>query len=56
MVKMINRLTGTEMYVDESRIMEYRCAGHTLVGGMKEVFKNAIVPEIPKTKRTKKKV
>lgn len=30
MVKFINRLTGTEMYVDESRKDEYLAAGHKL--------------------------
>lgn len=29
MVKLINRDTGTEMWVDESRVAEYRAAGHT---------------------------
>ena len=28
MVKMINKLTGTEMWVDESRVMEYKALGH----------------------------
>ena len=28
MVKLINRDTGTEMWVDESRVAEYRAAGH----------------------------
>ena len=31
MVKMINKLTGTEMFVDASRVVEYRNAGHKLV-------------------------
>lgn len=30
MVKMVNRLTGTVMYVDESRVDEYMGRGHTL--------------------------
>lgn len=25
---MINKLTGTEMWVDESRVMEYKALGH----------------------------
>ena len=28
MVKFINRTTGTEMYVHESRVEEYKKAGH----------------------------
>jgi hypothetical protein len=30
MVRMVNRLTGTVMYVDESRVDEYMGRGHTL--------------------------
>ena len=30
MVKFINRLTGNEMWVDESRADEYKSAGHKL--------------------------
>ena len=30
MVKFINRLTGSEMWVDESRVEEYEAAGHKL--------------------------
>ena len=30
MIRMINRLTGTEMYVAESRKEEYLSAGHRL--------------------------
>ena len=28
MVKMVNTLTGTEMWVDEARVDEYKAAGH----------------------------
>ena len=28
LVKFINSFTGTEMYVDESRVEEYKAAGH----------------------------
>ena len=28
MVKMINKITGTDMYVDESRVGEYIALGH----------------------------
>ena len=27
-VKMINKITGTEMYVEESRVSEYKAQGH----------------------------
>lgn len=30
MVRMINKLTGTEMWVSESRVDEYKAAGHKL--------------------------
>lgn len=30
MVKFINRLTGTEMWVAEDRVEEYKAAGHKL--------------------------
>lgn len=30
MVKLINRLTGSVMYVDEARVNEYTAAGHRL--------------------------
>lgn len=45
MVKFINRLTGSEMYVSEERAEEYKKAGH----------KVAIEPA-PKKKTTRKKV
>lgn len=28
MIKFINKITGTEMWVDESRVEEYKAAGH----------------------------
>lgn len=28
MVKMINKITGTEMWVDDERVEEYRAFGH----------------------------
>lgn len=31
-VKMINGLTGSEMWVTEERVEEYKAAGHTVVG------------------------
>ena len=30
MIKLINQVTGTEMYVHESRLEEYLAKGHTL--------------------------
>ena len=45
MVKFINRLTGSEMWVDESRVEEYEKAGH----------KKAIVPSSKPKKPTRKK-
>lgn len=30
MIKLINRITGTEMYVHESRLEEYLARGHTI--------------------------
>jgi hypothetical protein len=34
MVKFINRLTGNEMWVDESRVDEYKAAGHKLAASI----------------------
>lgn len=45
MVKLINALTGSEMYVDESRLDEYLAKGHKI----------APPPETPKQKRARKK-
>lgn len=44
MVKLVNRTTGTIMWVHESRLEEYLAAGHRL----------AAPPEKPKRKTTKK--
>lgn len=41
MIKFINKTTGTEMWVDESRVEEYKAAGHK--------------PAAEPTKETKKK-
>ena len=51
MIKFINRLTGSEMWVAEDRAEEYKAAGHKLAA-------SDIKPaELPKqqTKSTKKK-
>ena len=50
MVKFINRITGTIMYVDENRVKEYQEAGHKLAT---EEKKPVVQP--PKKKVTKKK-
>ena len=48
MVKMINRTTGTEMWVAEDRVDEYKAAGHVLAAvDKKEEAK-------PKTTRKRK--
>lgn len=52
MVKFINAYTGTEMWVAEDRVEEYKAAGHKLAA-KSEVVKPA--EEKPKKKATKKK-
>ena len=50
MIKLINKVTGTEMFVAEYRVEEYLAAGHKLAA------KAAPVPtEEPKPKKTVKK-
>lgn len=60
MIKMINKITGTDMYVDESRLTEYLMAGHkvaekikdpaaTLPGVKKEKKENETVSTLKKT-------
>ena len=55
MVKFINRTTGTEMYVDESRAEEYKKAGHKLApkkaGG--RAAKNETPAETPEEESAK---
>ncbi len=51
MIKMINKLTGTEMFVDESRLEEYLAAGHKEVKSSapkKEAAAPKKAPEAPK--------
>ena len=57
MVKFINWLTGTEMYVAEDRVDEYLAKGHKLALEKVEVKKAPpIVEEKPKShKKTAKK-
>lgn len=45
MIKLVNALTGSEMWVHESRLDEYLRAGHTL----------APVPEPPKPEKPARK-
>jgi hypothetical protein len=48
MVKFINKLTGTEMWVAEDRAEEYKAAGHKLAAESAETTK-----KVP-AKKTKK--
>lgn len=52
MVKLINRLTGTEMWVAEARLDEYLAAGHKLAARPSE--KPAEEPVKAKAKAKKK--
>lgn len=49
MVKMVNRLTGSYMYVDESRVEEYKAAGHKMAVSLDAK------PKAPARKRKAKK-
>lgn len=49
MVKFINRLTGTEMWVADERVDEYKAAGHKLAA------ENAEKPKKTPTKKPAKK-
>lgn len=58
MVKFINRLTGTEMWVADDRVEEYKAAGHkpAALGFRPTEFKPAEMPDKqPQAKSTKKK-
>ena len=64
MIRMVNRLTGGDMWVHEDRVEEYLAAGHTLAAPPKPekpVIRNAAPAteanasaETPKTKRGRK--
>lgn len=54
MVKFINGLTNTEMWVSDDRVDEYKAAGHRLAATTENHTEEPIVEEKPK-KRTKKK-
>lgn len=46
MIKMINKITGTEMYVDDERLSEYIMAGHKRVDKIK--LPDGAIPEVKK--------
>lgn len=50
-VKFINRLTGTEMWVAENRVEEYKAAGHTPAADIPTAEKPTEKP-----KKTRKKI
>lgn len=52
MVKFINAYTGTEMWVAEDRVEEYKAAGHKLAADVAEAVKPT-KDEEPKPKRRK---
>lgn len=52
MVRMINKLTGTLMWVAEERVKEYEAAGHKLAADVSEPVK----ADAPKAASTKKPV
>ncbi len=56
MVRFINRLTGSMMWVHESRVEEYKAAGHMPAADLEEELdlREEEIPEKPK-KRTSKK-
>lgn len=55
MVRFINRLTGSMMWVHESRIEEYKAAGHVPAADPEELdLAEEEIPEKPKKKTTKK--
>ena len=53
MVKMINCMTGTEMWVAEERVDEYKAAGHKPAVDVKEESAKETKPA-PKKRTTKK--
>ena len=56
MVRFINRLTGSLMWIHESRVEEYKAAGHVPAADLEEDLDllEEEIPEKPK-KRTSKK-
>lgn len=54
MVKLINRLTGSVVNVDEARVNEYTAAGHRLAAVAAPVALSAQEKPAKKTRKTKK--
>lgn len=53
MIKMINRVTGTDMWVAEERLDKYLAAGHRLAAVLPEP--EGVAEEAPVKKRTRKR-
>lgn len=55
MVRFINKFTGTEMWVVEDRVEEYKAAGHKLAVSAFDPMVPAARPKKAPTKKTTKK-
>ena len=56
MILFKHKLTGTDMWVDESRVDEYKAAGHVPAAEIKnKVLKDLAVPAEPKQEQEPKK-
>lgn len=57
MVRMINGITGTEMWVADDRVNEYKAAGHILPSDSEKptVTEEAKVEEVKEPKKATKK-
>lgn len=55
MVKMINRLFGTTMWVAENRVEEYKAAGHRLAAEPPKPAEPTMEPEPQEPKERKRK-
>lgn len=55
MVKFINAYTGTEMWVAENRVEEYKAAGHKLAADVETVKPTEDEEPKPKRRKTTKK-
>lgn len=60
MIRFINKITGTEMWVPSDRVEEYKAAGHKLAADLgtrpkaKPVVEESVVEEEPKRGRRRK--
>lgn len=54
MIKLINRMTGTEMWVADERLEEYLAKGHTLASSPVVEEKPKPAPKKPARKTAKK--